>query len=357
MRTLVASLFGLVVLSSTGMSQAQTVPGQPGYGQPGYGQPGVGQPGYGQPGYGQPGVGQPGYYSPQSHDRSDLEVGVLYGTSVAYGVGLGSWASLELGIKDPTLFLVAPTLLGAAAPVGVYFLDGPMPEGMPAAAAAGMMLGAGEGIGIAGVQDTTASQDNRWGFMGFARATTLGSTIGAAGGFAAGWFLEPPPQTTFFATSGAFWGTAVGSLIGYGASPAGGGWSNSNDYAAVGGLIGFNVGLAGAAGLGFAWIPSWEQSGWMWAGAGIGAAASLPAYLLYAGDSSNSPVKRGLIFTGTTSLLGIGLAALLSPPSDSVGVGSRAPEKLGPTRWAKVNYFGPMGMGQGLGLQLSGSLF
>lgn len=345
--------------------------GQPGYGPPGYGQPGqYGQPapGYGQPGqpapgyagYGQPPPGYgapppPGYGPPPSSTRSSGEIGVLYGTSIVYGVGVGSWLSIEMKIEDPGVFLIPPVLIGAAAPLGVYLLDRPeMAPGLPAATAAGMIIGAGEGIGIAGVHDTTVRSSDTWGIRGFARTTTVGATLGAVGGFAAGYYLEPEVTSTALATSGIFWGTAVGSCLGYGASPTGDGWSGSNDYAAVGGLIGYNVGLGIAGGLGTVWIPTWEQLGWMWAGAGIGAAASLPVFLLYAGEGG-PPEKRGLLFTGTAITLGIGVAALLAPGDDTVGFARRV--EPFPSRWVSITQVGPMAVEGGLGLSIGGELF
>ena len=67
--------------------------------------------------------------------------------------------------------------MGLAAPVGVFFLDRPrMPRGMPAAIAAGMAIGAGEGVGIASYQFVHSKSDDEWGFRGFARSVFIGST-------------------------------------------------------------------------------------------------------------------------------------------------------------------------------------
>ena len=80
-------------------------------------QGGIGtQPTFTQPTFGQ----QPFPVQPVRRERTQLELGVLYGTSVAYGVGMGVWVSTEIGFDDPALFLIPPALLGVAAPVGVY---------------------------------------------------------------------------------------------------------------------------------------------------------------------------------------------------------------------------------------------
>ncbi len=124
------------------------------------------------------------YVQPTSHSnqRNGGEISVLYGTAAAYGVGMGVWFGAEAGIKDPGLFLIAPAILGAAAPVGVYLLDNPaMPRGLPAAIASGMVIGAGEGIGLASYQFVSRSSADAWGFRGLSRATAIGATLGWRG--------------------------------------------------------------------------------------------------------------------------------------------------------------------------------
>src|ERR1039457_4098521 len=64
-------------------------------------------------------------YTAPPRTRSNNEMSFLYATSIVYGVGLGVEFSAEVGIKDPGLFLIAPALLGVAAPLGAYALDKP----------------------------------------------------------------------------------------------------------------------------------------------------------------------------------------------------------------------------------------
>lgn len=308
-----------------------------------------------------PGPAPPPPYYPQAQartrKRSDLEIGALYVTSAAYGVGLGVWFSSELGIKDPGVFLIPPALLGAAAPVGVWFLDDPsMPRGMPASIATGMLIGAGEGIGIASYQFVTADEKDEWGYKGLARSTAIGATVGAVGGYAAGYYLEPSPKSSVLMASGTVWGSAIGAMYGYGASAAGAGYGLSNDSAALGGLIGFNVGLAATAALSTVYIPSWDQLAWMWIGGGIGSAVSLPIFLFYAGDGG-PPAKRGLLFMATATTLGIGAGAVFgSDEMSGYEIGQRGKSPL-ENRFVSVTNFGPMMLNGGAGLQLSGLLF
>jgi hypothetical protein len=290
------------------------------------------------------------YSAPVSNRRSGTEITVLYTTAAIYGAGLGIWIDSEAKIRDPGIFLIGPAVLGVAAPIGVYLLDNPeLPRGVPAAIASGMVIGAGEGIGVASLQFVTTNSTDAWGFRGLARATVLGATLGGAGGFALGYLQDPSPKSSLFTTSGVFWGTAIGSMFGYGASSAGEGYSRANDAAARGGLIGFNLGLAAAAGLSTVYVPTYRALSYMWAGAGVGAAVSLPVYLAYAG-SDGPPAKRGLVFSGVSTTLGIvagGLLAGTAPDSADSGQGSH---------FASIDYVLPLPTSNGALLTIGGRL-
>ncbi|MEP7121937.1 MAG: hypothetical protein ABJE95_13540 [Byssovorax sp.] len=363
--TLLGSISALLVTTAASGAFAQYPP-QPQYGQPQYGQPQYGQPQYGQPQYGQPQYGQPqqGYgqqqpynsygYVPSSGPQksTSLEIATLYATATAWGIGTGIWIDAEAGTKDPGISLIAPVILGAAAPAAVFFADRPpMREGLPSAIAMGLLVGAGEGLGIAGYQAVTSTdgtcgftgntninngpvagctEGTSWGFKGLARAEFIGSTVGGLGGFAYGYFLRPSPKNNVLIGSAAIWGTVIGSEFGWGGATlketytAGNDptalvtitrkttWSQTNDAMALGGLIGFNVGFVGAAGLSLAWKPSWQQLEWMWGGFAIGEAASLLVYPFYAAGDSDP--RRGLIFSGVAGTIGMIGGAFIGRP-------------------------------------------
>jgi hypothetical protein len=287
---------------------------------------------------------------PAPRERTRLEIGALYATSVAYGVGMGVWISTEAGFDDPALFLIPPAVLGVAAPVGVYFFDRPkLKRGVPAAVATGALIGAGEGLGVWSYQHVRASEQEEWGFRALARAEAIGSTLGAAGGLALGYLQSPSPKSSLLMSSSVLWGTAVGSMFGYGATAAGQGYGKSNDGAALGGLVGFNLGLAASAGLSTVYIPSYKSLGAMWLGAGIGFAASLPIYLLYARDGG-PPAKRGLIFSGVATTLGIGAGALFTWDSEDSASSDAEP------RFARIYGFAPFAVQRGAGIAVAGEL-
>jgi hypothetical protein len=284
-----------------------------------------------------------------SSTASAFESGTLYVTAAAYGIGMGIWIDAELELGDPALLLIPPTLLGVAAPLTVYIVDRrSAPRGVPGAMAAGLVIGAGEGLGIASLQMVTS--DEPWGFTGMSRAAAIGSTLGGIGGYAVGVLQEPSPNISAFATSGVVWGSLIGSAIGLGASEEGIGFSRSNDSMARGGLVGFNAGLVATMALSTAFVPSVDQLSWMWLGGGIGALVSLPVYLFYIGDDA-PPAKRGLLFTATATTLGIVAAGTFGPLLGGVGLGAASSE------FARVDYVTPFMLRGGVGLQVGGTLF
>ena len=362
----------LLVTAGAASAAAQFPPPQQPYGSPqqlppGYGQPPPGgyppQPGYGyppQPGYGyppQPGYPPPGYgYTPPPGrpKSKPLEIGLLYVTAAAWGVGTGIWLDSLFEIEDPGLRFILPGVLGVAAPVGVFFADRPaMPEGLPSAIAAGMIIGAGEGLGVASTQWVTADEENEWGFRGLATSEFIGSTLGGAGGFAFYYFLKPHPKNNVFLSSSVVWGALIGSEFGAGASGSFASWGDTNDSVAIGGLIGFNVALAGAASLSAVWTPSWNQIGWMWGGLALGSAITAPVYIFYAG-SDHDP-RRGLIFQAVGGTLGLGAGALIGRPDKKGAIAGQEEDRQ--PRFARIlgGSFHPIE--RGFGASMHGQLW
>ncbi|MBK8253297.1 MAG: hypothetical protein IPK82_11610 [Polyangiaceae bacterium] len=373
-------LFGLaaavatVAIASTSAAQypqpypQQPYPQQQPYGQP-YGQPGYGQP-YGQQGYGQYGSYQP-YQAPTRPVSSPLEIGLLYVAAASWGVGTGIWIDSEIDDPnddkdlDPAIAFIAPAILGVAAPVGVFAADrlprSPMPAGLPSAIAGGMIIGAGEGIGTWGQTVVTHTCDSSSaptncsgapGFRDFGRSVFIGSTLGGIAGGVGYYFLKPAPKTNFFILSAAAWGATAGSFMGGGASEENSPWEDTNDAVSTGGLVGFNLFLAGAAGASILWKPSWSQIGGMWAGFGLGTVISTPIYFAYidGGDP-----RRGLIAQSIMGTLGIVGGALLFGRPDPAGTfeNYESPKR---GKFATVLGGSLMPIQNGMGAQITGIL-
>ncbi len=362
-RVVALALGLLAVTSSTDVAAQYPPPPPPGTPPPGY-PPGYGQPPPPRPGYGQP-PGYPPGYPPQPPPTrrtrppsSGLELGFLYGTAVAWGVGTGIWIDAEAEVTDPGLVVIAPAIFGAVAPLSVFLVDRfafrkGMPEGLPSSIATGMLVGAGEGLGIASYQWFSADAADEWGFPGLARAEIIGSTAGAGAGWALYYFLRPVPETNVLISSATFWGAAIGSFFGGGASGRYNSWGDTNDSVAMGGLIGMNVAVAGAVGASIFWTPTWDNVAWMWGGFGIGTAASAPVYIFYAASDDHDP-RRGLIFQGVAGAIGLGLGAAFSSHRKTRRmVGEREIDDRPIQVWGASM----MPVEKGMGVQLSGGLW
>ncbi len=289
-------------------------------------------------------------YGSSSGQSSDLEIGTLYVASAAYGVGAGVWIDAEFGVKENAIRFIPPAILGVGAPIGVYFLDHPpMPRGVPAAISSGMFIGAGEGMGIWSYQYVKSSASDQWGFTGMARSVFIGSTLGGIGGAAMGYLQAPSPKQSLFMSSAVLWGAGIGSMFGYGSTSKDKPYAEANDSASLGGLIGYNVGLLGAAGLSTVWVPTYRNIAFMWAGAGAGAAAGFIAFPF-------SPNRRYLVFQGTATTLGLAAGAVftLDDPDDFAKTDPYGRPKQA---LASITGVGPMAVQGGMGAQVTGVLF
>jgi hypothetical protein len=233
----------------------------------------------------------------------------LYVTTALWGVGTGIWLDSLFKITDPGAAIIMPLAFGAAAPVGAYFWDsqaGPLHRGVPASVSAGLVLGAVEGIAIAGTQWQFNREKNKdWSFSTQTTVTWIFATGGGVGGWAFGEWLRPDPRSMGFIAGGAGWGTLSGIGIGFAATK-----SDFSDGAAVGGLIGYNVGLVAAGAISIAHTPSWESQKYMWLGYGGGALLGCLVFPLYL--FSDSDAKHGFIGPALGGLAGVGLAGALT---------------------------------------------
>ena len=273
-------------------------------------------------------------------------------------MGTGIWIDAEAEVTDPGLTVIAPAIFGAVAPLSVFLVDRfayrkGMPEGLPSAIATGMLVGAGEGLGISSYQWMSSDAEDEWGFKGLARAEIIGSTAGAGAGWALYYFLRPLPETNVLISSATFWGSAIGSFFGGGASGRYASWGQTNDSVAMGGLIGMNVAVAGAVGASIFWTPTWNNLAWMWGGFGIGTAASAPVYIFYAASDDHDP-RRGLIFQGVAGTIGLGLGAAFSNHRKTRrNVGESGVDDRPIQVWGA----NMMPLEKGMGVQVSGGLW
>jgi hypothetical protein len=260
---------------------------------------------------------------PPTPYRSAGEMAYLYGVGFAYGVGTGVWIDSLAKVSDPGIAFIAPALLGAAVPIGVYAWDynQEFDRGVPSSIATGLLLGGVEGMAISGLQWQLTGNDgpHTWSFRTWTTITFATATGGGLGGYAFGEWLRPDPRSLALISSGAGWGAIAGTLFGSGV--ASGDWK---DGAAVWGFAGYNAGILAAGAAAITYVPSWQTLKYMWLGDLLGTLATTPVYLFYIG--SDSDPRHGLIANAVGGLAGLGVAAALTANmTDPPGTASWAP--------------------------------
>ena len=273
--------------------------------------------------YGQPApVLQPPMPSSTPY-RGTGEMVYLYGVGFAYGVGTGIWIDSLARVSDPGIAFIAPAVIGAAVPIGIYAWDynQEFDRGVPSSMATGILLGGVEGIAISGLQWQLTGNNgpNTWSFRTWTTITFATATGGGIGGYAFGEWLRPDPRSLGLISSGAGWGAIAGILCGSGV--VGGDWK---DGAAVWGFAGYNAGIFAAGAVSTVYVPSWQTIKYMWLGDLLGTLATTPVYLFYIG--SDSDPRHGLIANAVGGLAGLGIAAALTGSmTDPPGTASWTP--------------------------------
>jgi hypothetical protein len=268
------------------------------------------------------------YYPPPrpapSPYRSPNEMAFLYGVGAAYGVGTGIWLDALGHLSDPGLAIIAPLILGAAAPVGVYVWDQQreFDRGVPSSIATGLLLGGVEGVAVSGLQWqlTGNGGPHTWDFRTWTSITFATSTLGGIGGFVFGEWIQPDPRSLALIASASGWGAMTGVLFGSGVVSGNSDWT---DGAAVWGFAGYNLGILAAGVASTVYVPSYETIKYMWAGETLGILATMPIYIFYV---NGGEIRHGLIANAVGGLAGLTIATLLTySMSDPPGTAAFTP--------------------------------
>jgi hypothetical protein len=85
------------------------------------------------------------------------------------------------------------------------------------------------------------------------------------------------------------------------------------DGGSIGGLIGYNAGIASTGAISFLYTPTWHTQTWMWIGYAIGTAGASIIYPFYLLDSNASKdIHHGLIANSLGGLAGVAVAGVLT---------------------------------------------
>lgn len=244
---------------------------------------------------------------PPPHLRTSDELSVLYTTAFTYGFGTSAWLALQVKPSSFAAAILPFVAITGAAVGGVALVDGysPFRLGVPQSISAGTLLGALEGVWLAGYQNAVASRrhEDSWRSPTVATFLWAGATLGGVAGGLLGSVREPTPGQVSYTTSGALWGGIAGTLLA-GAAESRTSYRAERAYAV--GALGYNVALLAALATSPLQAPSVARVRLVDLGGLAGGLLGAGTYLLVADESSSSRAAMGASAGG--ALLGLALS-------------------------------------------------
>ena len=238
--------------------------------------------------------------------RTPDELTVLYAASVMYGLGTSTWLALQLQPKSFGTALLPFAVITPATVAAVALADDyrPMRHGIPQAIVAGLYLGLGEGVWLAGYQHAYATEHKhgRWSAERVSSVLWVASSVGAVAGGVVGAWRRPTPGRVSFTSSTAIWGGLLSALATNALVTE---RAERKQDAFVVGSMGYNVGLVTGLLLGPGVAPSVTR-------VRIGDLSGLFGGLAVAGGyallASHRDMRVGLGLGAIGSALGLGIA-------------------------------------------------
>ena len=254
--------------------------------------------------------------SDQPSLRSPDELTALYTAAVLYGLGTSAWVALQLRPESFGTALLPFAIATPATVAAVALADNyrPLRHGIPHAIAAGLYLGLGEGIWLAGYQNAYAAHHGRqrWSAERVSSVLWVATSVGAVTGGLVGAWRRPTPGRVSFTASTAIWGGLLSALTTSALIPDGNGRSQ---YAFVVGSMGYNVGLVTGLLFGPGVAPSVTRVRLTDLGGLLGGLAFLGGYALIA-DQRDTRALIGAAAIGSGLGLGITWWATSDMPPD-----------------------------------------
>lgn len=249
--------------------------------------------------------------------RTNDELTTLYATAIFYGLGTSAWLALQVESGNVAGALVPFAALAPAAVGVVAMADSyrPLRRGIPHAIAAGMYLGFGEGLWLAGFQQAYASKHagvERWGPQRASTALWLTATAGGFAGALIGAIHRPTPGRVSFTASAAIWSGAIGAFAAHAINPND---SERGQYTYLAGALAYNAGLLAGIVFGPVIAPSVKRVRYTDLGALAGALVAGGCYALLV-DHPDSRVGLGLAAIGGSLGLGLTVWATRNMPAD-----------------------------------------
>lgn len=275
----------------------------------------------------------------QPYLRTSDELTVLYTFALMYGLGTSAWLALQLRPESFGTALL-PFVIATPASVALVALADnyrPLRHGIPHAIAAGLYLGLGEGIWLAGYQNAYAAHHDgqRWSAERVSTALWVASTVGAVAGGVIGAWRRPTPGRVSFTSSAAIWG---GLISAFATSALVSDPDARSQNAFVVGSMGYNAGLVAGLLFGPSLAPSVTRVRLTDLGGLFGGLAASGGYALLA-RHVDSRIALGSAAIGSALGLGLTWWATSGMPADhshdtlppAIGAGeSRAVSALRP---------------------------
>jgi hypothetical protein len=248
--------------------------------------------------------------------RTSDELTVLYTVAVMYGLGTGAWISLQLRPENFGSALLPFVITTPATVAAVALADNyrPLRHGIPHAIAAGLYLGLGEGIWLAGYQYASAQNhgDKRWSAERVSSVLWMATSVGAVAGGLIGAWRRPTPGRVSFTASTAIWG---GLLSAFGASALVSDREERSQSAFLVGSMGYNAGLVAGLLFGPSVAPSVMRVRLTDLGGLFGGLAFLGGYAMLS-NQRDTRMMLGAAAIGSGLGLGITWWATSSMPAD-----------------------------------------
>jgi hypothetical protein len=265
---------------------------------------------------------------PPANVRSSDELTFLYASAFIYGLGTSTWVVLLTKPESLAGAVLPFAGLTTSAVAGVAVADGyrPFRRGVPHSIAAGLFLGAGQGVWVVGYQHAAATRrddDSQWQSEQVAGALWAGATLGGIAGGLVGAWREPTPGRVSFTASAGVWAGLIGGFTAAALQPDD---DRRGETAFATGGATYNLGILG--GIAFAPLiaPSVARVRFVDLGAIGGGLLGSGVYAI-AAESSATP-RGGLGFAALGASAGLGVTWWLTegmprdppsaPPSASV---------------------------------------
>ena len=251
-----------------------------------------------------------------SDQRTADEIGVLYTTSVLYGLGTGLWIDV---LSNPNSFsgtlILSPLLFAGAAAGGTALLDSGrgLRYGVAQSIASGMYIGLWQGIAWTTYLQAESTRQHQLSGGQYATALWSSATVGALVGGLVGTHSSTTPGRAGYVSSAALWPALI---LGFGIA----GISQDNQYRDDHALLAASLGATGGAVAGILTAgtvsPTTARVRFLDLGGISGALLGGGLYLAAKGDHAEFSPFSVLTALGTTAGLGVAWFATANMPRD-----------------------------------------